>query len=334
MRGRTPGALYTGILRIGFKCTGILLCTSILLAVPAAVSAHADEGQAGVGGRQPGIAQSGAATSGFTYTELQPIGLEADRVYGIAVDGKDRIFVSADNSILVFAPSGQTLDRFGLEEPARCLSVGPSGLLYLGLGDHVEVYDETGQRRAIWTDLGGEALITSIVAAGDEVLVADAGNRMVFRFDSGGRLLDYIRGDGSDGPELVIPSSYFDLLVTPEGTLWVVNLGRHSLISYSVEGGYLGAWGRSGSEIEAFCGCCNPTHIADMPGGRIVTSEKGISRIKIYDALGTLETVVASPELFREGTAGLDLAVDSRERVIVLDPMKRQVRIFRKDEHL
>ena len=236
--------------------------------------------------------------------------------------------MSADRSILVFEPTGERLGRIELEEPARCLAVGQAGLLYLGLTDHVQVYTDTGHRQAIWAGLGNEALITSIAAAGDEIFVADAGNRMIMRFDSGGKLLGYIEGDGSDGPALLIPSPYFDLLNAPEGTLWVVNPGYHRVQSYTIDGAYLGSWGYSSPEIEGFCGCCNPTHIALTPEGSFLTSEKGIPRVKEYDSTGTLKAVVAGPDRFAEGTAGLDLAADSRGRVIILDPVYKAVRIF------
>jgi len=262
------------------------------------------------------------------YVELEPIRIDAERLYGIASDREDRILVSADRRILVFGKAGESLGGFELEEPARCLTVGPEGLLYLGMSDHVQVYDPAGSRVTIWAGLGDEALVTSIFASREEVFVADAGNHMVLRFDHGGRLLDYIRGDGSAGAKLIIPSPYFDLLVTSEGTLLLTNPGRHRVHSYTTEGEYLGFWGRSAPDIEAFCGCCNPTHIALTPAGSIVTSEKGIPRVKVYDSRGVFQALVAGPDDFTEGTRGLDLAVDSRGRVIVLDPMSGAVRIF------
>jgi hypothetical protein len=38
--------------------------------------------------------------------------------------------------------------------------------------------------------------------------------------------------------------------------------------------------------------------------------------------------VVANSGSFTEGTRGLDLAVDSKGRIVVLDPERKQVRIF------
>ena len=39
-------------------------------------------------------------------------------------------------------------------------------------------------------------------------------------------------------------------------------------------------------------------------------------------------SVVATPDSFNEGTKGLDLAVDSKDRILVLDPERNQVRVF------
>ena len=93
--------------------------------------------------------------------------------------------------------------------------------------------------------------------------------------------------------------------------------------------------------VENFCGCCNPVHFARRPDGKFVTSEKGLNRIKIYDAKGNFEGVVAGPEhlvkdleLAKRACAdcrigfGFDVACDSTGRVLALDPATRTVRIF------
>ena len=80
--------------------------------------------------------------------------------------------------------------------------------------------------------------------------------------------------------------------------------------------------------IEGFCGCCNPTNIALLADGKIVTSEKGLPRVKVYRPDGTLESVIAGPEAFASRVVGLDLAVDAAERVMVLDPAAKTVRSF------
>ena len=80
--------------------------------------------------------------------------------------------------------------------------------------------------------------------------------------------------------------------------------------------------------IDGFCGCCNPSNVAFLSDGSVVTSEKGIERIKMYSPEGDFKCVVATPASCNEGTKGLDLVVDAEDRILVLDPERRQVRIF------
>jgi hypothetical protein len=80
--------------------------------------------------------------------------------------------------------------------------------------------------------------------------------------------------------------------------------------------------------VDGFCGCCNPSHFAFLSDGSFVTSEKGIERVKVYSPRGVFQYIVAPPDAFIEGTRGLDLAVDSKDRIIVLDPEKKLIRIF------
>ncbi len=82
--------------------------------------------------------------------------------------------------------------------------------------------------------------------------------------------------------------------------------------------------------LDGFSGCCNPSNFVILPNGSFVTSEKGIIRVKIHNPAGEFETVVATPNQFEKGTTGLDLAVDSDGRILVLDPKKGMVRIFSK----
>jgi hypothetical protein len=264
------------------------------------------------------------------YREILQIQVDMERLSGITTGPEDRLFVSGDKSILIMTREGRPVRWIDLEEPVQCVASGEDGILYVGMADHVEVYFATGKRKAVWADLGHEALITSIAVKGEDVYVADAGNKMVMRFNVSGRLIGYIgRGnETTDVQRFVIPSPYFDVAVEKDGSLWVVNPGRHSVLNFTPGGSFLSSWGYSSTAIDGFCGCCNPSHIAVTGGGVFVTSEKGIPRVKVYDENGEFIGVVAGHEQFKEGSVGLDLAVDSQGRIIVLDPNRRAVRIF------
>ena len=72
--------------------------------------------------------------------------------------------------------------------------------------------------------------------------------------------------------------------------------------------------------------------------GSLVTTEKGLARVKIYSPDWKLLGLVAAPSAFEEVPAEAfsceletplkDLAVDQRGRILVLDGRQRAVRIF------
>jgi hypothetical protein len=267
------------------------------------------------------------------YTEVQQINLNLESLYAIAVGPEDKIYVSGVNSILIMNKDGSPHSSIKTSWPAFCLSLDENGDLYAGMREHVEVYDKKGDKKAQWESVGEKAIITSIAISKESVFDADAGNHIVWKFSKSGDKQARIgeKNKVKDIPGFVIPSPYFDVAVDPDGFLWVVNPGRHSLENYTKQGNLRTSWGEYSMKVEGFCGCCNPTHITILDDGSFVTSEKGIARVKIYNRLGNFVSIVATPDQFKEGTVGLDLAKDSSQRIYILDPMKKAVRIFRKE---
>jgi len=267
------------------------------------------------------------------YAEIKQIALELDQAYGIAIGPNDGMYVSGDDAVHILHADGNLHTTLSTGGAVRCLTVDDSLNIYLGMNDHVQIYDKNGVKTAQFESLGINAVITSIAVTEDYVFVADAGNHIVWKYDKLGNQKGRIgeRDEVKGIPGFVIPSPFFDLSIDPDGFLWVVNPGRHSLESYTVEGDFRSSWGEFSMEVEGFCGCCNPAHIAILDDGRFVTAEKGIPRVKVYNRLGNLVSLVAGPDQFAEGTEGLDLARDSAGRIYVLDPVKRAVRIFEKE---
>ncbi len=264
------------------------------------------------------------------YEETQQILPGFSVIHGIATDKSGQIYIAGDNGVEVLDSTGKRLARFALEETGRCIATGSNGLIYIGIQDHIEVYSKAGKRLNKWKSPGDITIITSVAVSGDHVFVADAGNKIVYHYLSDGQLLKQIgQKDPEKGiPGFVIPSPYFDLGIGKKGELWVVNPGRHTFEQYDQDGEMITSWGKATMAMEGFCGCCNPSHFAILSDGSFVTSEKGIERIKVYRQNGDFACVVATPDMFTEGTTGLDLAVDSRDRILVLDPDKNQIRIF------
>ena len=267
--------------------------------------------------------QTGLIESGF------------DTVRGIALGPDNTLYVAGDKAVRAFDANGRQKGETTLSGVPYCVAVDETGAVYAGLRDHVEVYEADGQIRDRWASLGENAYLTSIAFDGGNVWVADAGNRVVVRYSLAGEVVATLTGrDGSDESEgFIVPSPHLDVAMTAGGMLLVTNPGRRRVELYAEDGltpepKLQSFWGEASQSIEGFCGCCNPTDIALLPDGRIVTSEKGLPRVKIYSAEGALECVVAAPEELSLTASGLDLAVAEDGRIMVLDPPARAVRVF------
>jgi len=264
------------------------------------------------------------------YEEAAAIETGMKEARGIAVDAQDRVYVAGDEAVLVFSKEGKREAEIDVQRELRCLAVAADGTLYVATQNRMGALDPKGVVKAYSDCLGAEAIITSIAVGDGSVFVADAGNRVVVRYDLAGRQLGLIgkKDAERDIPGLVVPSPHLDLAIGRDGLLWVVNPGRHKLEAYTADGHLEASWGKASAGIEGFSGCCNPTDIAVLPDGRFVTAEKGLPRVKVYSAEGKFEGVVAAPDRFGKDAVGLDLAADSKGRILVLDPASKRVRVF------
>ncbi|MCP4708125.1 MAG: hypothetical protein GY869_05845, partial [Planctomycetes bacterium] len=261
---------------------------------------------------------------------------------GVAVGPEDKIYIAGDQQILVLDSAANKISTITLSDQPQCLTVVPDGTIYVGMIDHVVLYDNEGKQSSSWEPAGERTIFTSIAVRGNNVFAADAGNRMVLRYDKTGKLLNRIGKKDLDNniPGFTVPSPNFDIALTDDGLLRVVNPGAHLIEAYTYDGHREFWWGEYNFEIQGFSGCCNPTDFALLNNGAgFVTAEKGITRVKIFDADGQFIGVVAGPESFVEhdrivefqgggSLGGLDVAVDSQGRVLVLDPLTNQLRIF------
>ena len=266
------------------------------------------------------------------YSEVRRLDPGLQSLHAIAVGPDDKVYISGEDSVVILNRDGSPHSSIKTAGTVYCLAMDKNGDLYAGMKDHVEVYDAKGDKKAQWESPGERAILTSIALSRESVFVADAGNFIVWKFDKSGTKQARIgeKNKSKDIPGFVIPSAYFDVSVDPDGFLWVVNPGRHSIENYTAAGDFRTSWGEYSMELAGFCGCCNPTHMAILDDGSFVTSEKGIARVKVYNRLGELVSIVAAPDQFSEGVVGLDLAVDPSGRIYVLDPKQKVVRIFEK----
>lgn len=273
-----------------------------------------------------------------------PVGAESVRRFALGPGGE--ILVASGRSVLRFEATGRRTGSFEVGEPVRSVAASADGTIWVGLKDRVETWEAGGRRRSRWTPFPGKPYVTGFAFSGDDVYVADSGNRVVYRCDRTGRVQLRIgeRNPSRNIPGLVLPSPFLDVEMGGDGLLRVNNAGRHRVEAYTRDGDLEQSWGRPGVAIDAFCGCCNPIQVAGLPDGSWLTAEKGLPRVKVYAGDGRLESVVAGPDAFAAVASedrgmktttdtlldGLDIAVDGGGRIWVLDLVGGTLQAFRR----
>jgi hypothetical protein len=249
---------------------------------------------------------------------------------GVGVGPEDRLYVTGDKSLVILDSAGKPLAKADTEKPPLNVGVASDGTAYVSFLDHIEVFDAKGVRKAVWESTGPKSWITSIAVTENDVYAADFGYKTVYRYDKSGKIQGRLGGSGSQpgtgGYE--VPSAYFDVAIDSSGRPWVAHVGKQRIESYKADGSLDTTWGKQGNNLEGFCGCCNPSHIAVRKDGSFVTSEKGFVRIKLYTATGELVGLVAAAKDFAKDQHGIDLAVDSKDRILAVDPGTSTVRVF------
>jgi hypothetical protein len=244
---------------------------------------------------------------------------------GIAVDGQGQLYAAGDFEIKVFDGAGRLRRRWPVSKPPLAVAVASDGAVYAGEFGQIEIFDGAGKLSNTWRNERLLGRVTAIGITGDSVLAGDAADRAIRRFDRGGKFLNNI---GKDNPVngLLIPNGVVDFGVDAQGTVYATNPGKHRVERYTPEGKLLGHIGRfDGLDPAGFTGCCNPTNVAIHDA--IYTTEKAGPRVKAYDFSGKLLAVIAT-DLFDANCKNMNIAVDSRGRVYVVDTVKAAILVF------
>ncbi|MCL2711315.1 MAG: hypothetical protein FWE95_10580 [Planctomycetaceae bacterium] len=226
----------------------------------------------------------------------------------------DKIVVAHPRSIVVYSAEGQP--EFFLRAPPS----GPGDIVISGTTRSMD--DRESQSR-------------SLVLTPDYLFVAESGNRRIYRFSADSRSfleagmfvfsrssdVGYLSywdhfsfGAKAESPEVnfdwiqmargfdgfIVYAAPITMTFSPQSDLlYIANPGRHRVDVFTQDGIYQPelSWGEPSGKLEGFTACCNPIGLAALDDGRMLTVEKGISRIKIYRTDGTLDTVVAGPDV-------------------------------------
>jgi len=263
------------------------------------------------------------------YEEIAPIPISIPAPSAMAADAEGNALVAGDNVLARYSPSGAETARWKTRGVPLAISISQDGKIALAFENRCEVRSRNGSLEKTVSPLPEGTIPTSLALDGSNLYLADAGNHIVdhFSLPDGKKLADIAPPDG----KFIIPSPYFDVAISPDGSLWAANTGRHRLDSFSIDGTYRVSWSKPAAGVEGFSGCCNPSHFAFMPNGSFVTAEKNIPRVKIYDPSGRFATVVAPPKAFPEKAMIIDVAFDPQHALIlILESKTNAIRRFRK----
>ncbi len=231
---------------------------------------------------------------------------------------------AAGTKLLRLDDQGQVLTSANLDEPATALDACCDQMA-IALPRRVQVYDRELQLLQDGANLGENASLVSVALDRDRIAASDFGQRRIWLLDGLGNpknQIDGVSADSSTGFRL--PSPYFPCTFGPDDQLWVSHTGMQRVEHW--QGTKLVAhFGQTGMSIERFCGCCNPVNLAILPGGDLITVEKGLPRIKRYTQDGKLVAVIAPPRSFELTTRGIGLAVHPTGRIWVSDPKRQQL---------
>jgi hypothetical protein len=245
----------------------------------------------------------------------------------IATTDDGRIIAGGKTFLALLDPSYSREWTVATDAPVTALAVY-GNTIYAASDSIVRIYSLNGTLISEWGPYEDNSIITSISANNTYVVFADAGTRRVYILALDGSLTSFF---GHEGEKFVIPSGYFDVKIMANNTINVANPGKTRIETRDLQGKIITLFGEPGTAGEAFVPCCNPSHFTMFGDSLFVTSEKGIHRMKVYTANGTLKEFVAVPGQF-ESALPFDLATGPRGQIYAASGYDSKIFIFTRTE--
>ncbi len=136
----------------------------------------------------------------------------------------------------------------------------------------------------MFVDADGNVWITDAVGYAP---VPDGWGHVVFKFSPDGELLMTLGKKGVAGPGPDTFNKPSDVLVAPNGDIFVADghdsSGNNRVVKFARDGTYLGEWGTTGNGDGQFR---DPHALAMDSQGRLFVADRGNSRIQIFDQGG------------------------------------------------
>ncbi len=251
----------------------------------------------------------------------------AHALRGIALDKAGLLYAVGDDAVKVFDRAGKLLNQWPTARPGQCVTVDDDGVVYVGEAGQMEMFDRTGKLITSWADAERFGLVTAIAIYGDDVLLADAQDRCIRRYDRKGNWKNDI-GRDNNTKGFLIPNGQVDFVVDAAGVIHAANPAKFRIERYARTGEMLGKFGKFGTRrVEDFQGCCNPTNVTLTKEGHVVVTEKAGPRMKVYDSAGKMLAFVGN-EAFDANCKNMDVAADAEGLIYVVDTVRMHICVF------
>ncbi len=235
------------------------------------------------------------------------------------------VLIGGDSYIALYNYDLKPLWNSSLSDPIGAIAAY-GDTIYASTIETILLFTSAGEQVDEWGPFDDNSIITSIAANKDYVAIADAGDKVVFVLNKAGALVSLV---GKPGNQYVVPSPYFDVSFSDDNFLVTANPGKRNIEFRTITGEITSYFGEAGTALEYFCGCCNPSHFAFLPGGNLVTAEKGINRIKIVEPDGDLVELVSQPEQFT-AFIPVDLTVSKGNIIYAANPANSILYVFKR----
>jgi hypothetical protein len=237
-------------------------------------------------------AESEPAPAPQSYPEkwqvLKAFQVEDGKLTSVAVSAKGEVVLGGESFVSLY--DSLLTRKWKSAMNGRISAVAVFGdTIYACSATEVYLLNTEGKQLATWGPYEASSIITSISASSRYIAVADAGNKIVYIIKKDGEVSTMI---GQGERKFIVPSPYFDLVLSGNDTLFIANTGNHRIEKWTTGGQFISEFGKPGVAPEEFNACCNPSHFALIPQG-FVTAEKGLNRIKILDTSGNFTEFVS-----------------------------------------
>lgn len=246
------------------------------------------------------------------------------KLKAVAASASGTLYIAGESFVTCYDTDFNVNWSLKTEKPITALAVWGDSVFAATI-ETILVINSSGELKQEWGPFDENAIITSVTSNKSFVAFSDAGNKIIMVLDKKGNLKSII---GQSGEAFIIPSPYFDVALDNSNTLFAANTGQRRVEKRNTEGKLLSFFGEPGLAPGAFCGCCNPSHFALLPGG-FVTAEKGINRIKILDEKGGFVEFVSSENDFVPSIP-LDVASADGKTIFAANPADSKLYIFKR----